>query len=283
MLTRLAGVATSWKTVWLLLAVGLLGSLFAIRALKSPSGSGRLRGTERAARGPELSPGLDGAPPEVREFLVRVLEETSEGGAGVTGYQFRHWERTGKPTNEALGIKAIPGVEPDEVIARVLDVDGYEGHITHVEVCRSLPEPARQTTEGVHCFQRINVPGVAKVQQKMVLIDAGTIRGYRLAYWYLLGPETEALDPKAGAAQRVQRRGVAGGPGGSRLRPEYLAKARRRERAAMGLVDLRRRPTGEPGRRGQHRRHGRVGEGAAWWPGPAMMSCSSASVLAWAP
>ena len=91
----------------------------------------------------------------------------------------------------------MPGIEPDEVITRVLDVNGYEGHITHVEDCRSLPVPARQTLEGVHCFQRISVPGVAKVQQKLVLVDAGTIKGYRLAYWYLLRPETEALDPKA--------------------------------------------------------------------------------------
>ena len=218
---------------------------------------------KRAARGQPRPPGLDGAPSEVREFLGRVLEELPEGGAGVTGYQFRHWEREGKPTHEALGIKAIPGVDPREVIARVMDVDGYEGNIAHVEACRSVRDPAPEPPESVHFFQRVSVPGVAKVQQELVLVDAGTIKGYRVAYWYLLGPETEALDPKAGRTQRVQRRGVAGGPGGGGLRPEYLAAAGRRERAAMGLVDLRRRRLGEGSRRGQHRRHGGVGEGAA--------------------
>ena len=129
-----------------------------------------------------------------------MLEELSERGEGVTGYQFRHWGREGKPTHEALGIKAIPGVDPRELIARVMDVDGYEGHIAHVEACRSLSDPAPETTERVHFFQRVSVPGVAKVQQELVLVDAGTIEGYRVAYWYLLGPETEALDPEAGRA-----------------------------------------------------------------------------------
>ena len=115
-----------------------------------------------------------------------------EGGAGVTGYQFRHWEREGKPTHEVLGIKAIPGVDPREVISRVMDVDQYEGHIAHVEACRSLRDQAPETLESVHFFQRINVPGVAKVQHELVLVDAGTLKGYRVAYWYLLGPETEA-------------------------------------------------------------------------------------------
>ena len=42
--------------------------------------------------------------------------------------------------------------------------------------------------------------------------------------------------------------------------------------AAMGLVDLRRRPAGEASGRGEHRRHGSVGEGAACeWAGPAVM------------
>ncbi len=192
-------MATFRKTTYLILALGLLGGLVAIWAPKTPPGSGRLKDNKHAARGPARPPGLGGAPPEVREFLERVLEKLSKGGAGVTGYQFRHWEREGKPTHEALGIKAIPGVDPREVIARVMDLDGYEGHIAHVEVCRSLRGPAPETLEWVHFFQRVSVPGVAKVQQELVLVDAGTIEGYRVAYWYLLGPETEALDPEAGA------------------------------------------------------------------------------------
>jgi hypothetical protein len=192
-------MAASRKATYLILALGLLGGLVAVRASKTPPGPGRLEDNERAARGPARPPGLGGAPAEVREFLGRVLEAIPEGGAGVAGYQFRHWERERKPTHEALGIKAVPGVEPRELIARVMDVDGYKGHIAHVEACRSLRKPSPEPLEGVRFFQRVSVPGVAKVQQELVLVDAGTIKGYRVAYWYLLGPETEALDPKAGA------------------------------------------------------------------------------------
>ena len=79
-----------------------------------------------------------------------MLEQLSEGGAGVTGYRFRHWERPGKPTHEVLGIKAIPGVDPREVI----------------------------------------------------------VAGYRVAYWYLLRPETEARAPRqALAASSTSGRG----------------------------------------------------------------------------
>ena len=80
-----------------------------------------------------------------------------------------------------------------------MDVDGYEGHIAHVETCRSLRDPAPERPESIHLFQRIKVPGVAKLQHELVLVDAGTLKGYRIAYWYLLGPETESLDPQAGA------------------------------------------------------------------------------------
>ncbi len=192
-------MVTFRKATYLILALGLLGGIVAVWAPKTPPGSGRLEDNERAARGPARPPGMDGAPPEVREFLGRVLAELSESGAAVTGYQFRHWEREGKPTHETLGIKAIPGVDPRELIARIIDVDGYEGHLALVEACRSLRDPARGTLERVHFFQRVSVPGVAKVQQELVLVDAGTIAGYRVAYWYLLGPETAALDPEAGA------------------------------------------------------------------------------------
>lgn len=55
---------------------------------------------------------LDEAPPEVREFLGRVLEKIPEGGKGAAGYQFLHWEREGKPTREAIGLKIVPAPSP---------------------------------------------------------------------------------------------------------------------------------------------------------------------------
>ncbi len=187
------------KAAYLVLSLGLFGGVIAIWVPKKSPGSGRLENNARAARITARPPGMGAAPPEVREFLGRVLAELAAGGAGVTHYQFRHWEHEGKPTHEALGIKAIPGVDPRELIARIIDVDGYEGHIAHVEACRSRRDPAREALHQVHFFQRVSVPGVAKVQHDLVLVDAGTIEGYRVAYWYLLGPETAALDSAAGA------------------------------------------------------------------------------------
>ena len=86
-------------------------------------------------------------------------------------------------------------------------------------------------------FQAISVPKVADVQQELKLVDAGTIKGYRVAYWYLLKDETDALDPKRGV-RSFQRRCVA-------YRPRVVgyafssAPSRRRECPSVGLPNLR--------------------------------------------
>lgn len=189
---------SSRRTItYLVLALGLLGSLAAL-ALRRPPGP-VATSPGRSARGPVPALGLDNAPPHVREFLGRVLAEVPDSGVGVQGYVFRHWERPGKPTHEALGLKALPGVDPRALLARVMDVDGYEGRIAHVAACRSVADPTFVPPGSVRFRQVVGVPGVARVQHELVMIDAGTIRGYRIAYWYLLDEETNALDPKAGA------------------------------------------------------------------------------------
>jgi hypothetical protein len=148
------------------------------------------------ARKPVGTSSMEGAPSEVREFLGRVLEKLPEGGAGVTGYQFSHWDWKGRPTQEAIGVKAIPGVDPEELVACIRNVDGYKGNIAHVEAVRSVPDPAFKPPEKVRFFEVISVPTVAWVQQELVLVDAGTVNGYRVVYWYLLKDKTSALDPK---------------------------------------------------------------------------------------
>ena len=55
------------------------------------------------------------------------MEKIPKGGARVRGYQFRDWEWKGRPTHEAVALKAIPDADPDELVARVMDVDGYVG------------------------------------------------------------------------------------------------------------------------------------------------------------
>jgi hypothetical protein len=191
-------VAASRKVTYLILLLGLLGGTVAAIAIRRrPEPPPAI--VTRMARKPVWPSPLDGAPSEVREFLGRVLAKIPAGDPPVTGYQFSHWEWADKPTHEAMGLKAIPGADPQEVIARVLDVDRYPGHIAHVEACRSVQDPTFIRPEEVHFFQVIRVPAVAKVQQELVLVDAGTVRGYRVAYWYLLKDQTRSLDPKVAA------------------------------------------------------------------------------------
>ncbi|QDV32594.1 hypothetical protein ElP_04290 [Tautonia plasticadhaerens] len=141
----------------------------------------------------------DEVPPEVREFLDRVLDHAPEAGTGVEGFRFSHWGHPGRPTRAAMGVKSVPGLDPDELIARVMDVDGYEGRIANVLSSRSRPDPGRPEEDSVRFSQRIQIPGIARVQQEAVLMDLGTIDGYRVACWYLLSEETGALNPRDGA------------------------------------------------------------------------------------
>ncbi len=191
-------MTASRKTTYLLVSLGLLAGILAALAPRPPREPGPTVVRHMALK-PVCPSGLDAAPPEVQEFLGRVLEKVPDNGSGVTGYQFSHWEWKGKPTHEAIGLKAIPGADPRALIARILDVDGYVAHIAHVEACRSVPDPAFTRPETVRFYQVISVPGVAKVQQDLVLVDAGTIKGYQVVYWYLLKDQTAALNPKAGA------------------------------------------------------------------------------------
>jgi hypothetical protein len=193
-------VAASRKVTYLSICVALvlLGGIVAVVASRLSPNPGPTV-SKPAARPPKQPSGLDGAPSEVREFLSRVLEKIPDGGTGVSGYQFQHWEWEGKSTQEAIGIKQIPGVDPQQFIARVMDVDHYQGNLAHVEACRSERDPAFSPPEKVRFYQIISVPGVAKVQHELGLVDAGTVKGYRLVYWYLLKDQTKALDPKVAA------------------------------------------------------------------------------------
>ncbi len=188
----------SRKLTYVIGSIGLLGGLLAALAPR-PSREADPTIVQHLAGKPVWPPEQDAAPPEVREFLDRVLEKLPDRGSGVRGYQFSHWEWAGKPTHEAIGLKAVPLADPQRLIDRVMDVDRYASHVAHVETCRSEPDPAFTRPEKVRFYQVINVPGVAKIQQVLVLVDGGTMKGYRVAYWYLLKDKTPSLDPKAGA------------------------------------------------------------------------------------
>lgn len=197
-------MSTFRNRTFLMLALGSMGvvvAIFARRSTPTPAATEARQALPsplvvREVHRPVMP---DPVPDEVQEFLDRVLEKIPYGGEGVASYQLHHWKWKDKPTHEAIGIKPVPDLEPEKLISRVMDVDGYLGNIAHVESCRSIQDSVRDSPDRVRFVQVVSVPGVAKVQQVLMLVDAGMMKGYRVAYWRLLEDETEELDPKDGA------------------------------------------------------------------------------------
>ncbi len=156
-------------------------------------------GPDPSLAAPSRPQGLSGAPPEVRDFLRRVLDALPPLNDPLLEPAFLHWPIEGKVTQESVLAKDVPRIEPDALIARVMDVNGYVGRIGYVEVSQVVDDSAFVLPGERRCLQRVRVPGITKVQHELVLVDAGLIDGYRVAYWYLLENETSALDPAVGA------------------------------------------------------------------------------------
>lgn len=132
-----------------------------------------------------------------REFLNRVLMKLPQGP--LNDYFFGSWNDSGKPTDEGVGLLPCPGVDPNNVIRRVLDVDHYVGNVGHVEECRAISDARFAAPEQVRFYQRIKIPILGSIHHELVLTDGGTVDGYRVAYWSCLDSETAALDGKRAA------------------------------------------------------------------------------------
>ncbi len=145
-----------------------------------------------------LLPGgaVAGPPADVTAFLNDIFARLP--AQTVTEYTFQSWERAGRPTSEGFGLAPI-GVDPEKVIARVMDVDHYVGNIDYVAECRTVRDSAYSPPQSVRFYQRVDVPMLGAVQHELVLVDGGTRNGYRYAYWYLLEEPTNALDTSKGA------------------------------------------------------------------------------------
>lgn len=131
------------------------------------------------------------------EFLDRVFQRIPS--TTPTQFRFEAWNHGGRPTAEGVGMLPVSGVDPEKLIARVMDVDHYIGNIDHVIASRSIQDSRFEGPEKVRFYQKINVPMLAKIHQELVLVDAGTRDGYRLAYWIMLDPETARLDSREAA------------------------------------------------------------------------------------
>lgn len=133
---------------------------------------------------------------EVNEFLARVLKYAPS--APPAQFQLHHWSHAGRPTEEAFGILAIPGLDPAKAIDAVMDVDHYVGNVDHVAVCRAVADARYTPPAAVRFYQRLDVPMLGAIHHELVLQRLGAHQGFQVAGWDILRKETDALSAKDG-------------------------------------------------------------------------------------
>jgi len=129
-----------------------------------------------------------------QEFIDRVLKRV--GNPNVTSFRFETWTIAGKPTAEGLGLLPVPGIDPQKLLARVMDLDHYVGPIPHVVESRTVVDARFQPPQQRRFYQRIKVPLIGELHQESVIALAGSQGGFEIAAWHLLDKETEALSTK---------------------------------------------------------------------------------------
>jgi hypothetical protein len=127
-------------------------------------------------------------------FVERVLPRLPV--SPPTDVVFHHWPHAGRPTDEAVGILAVPGADPQKVMDAVMDVDHYVGNVEHVAACRSTPDA--RFPGGVRFYQRVDLPLLGAMHHELVLHRLGTKNGWEVAAWHVLRAETDALSTKDG-------------------------------------------------------------------------------------
>jgi len=127
-------------------------------------------------------------------FVDRVLAHLSN--KSPSSFAFQSWKHGGRPTDEGFGIMPVAGVDPEKVIAAVMDVDHYVGNVQHVAECRSIQDSRYTPPEAVRFYQRVDIPVLGGVHHELVLHDLGEKGGFRVAAWHVLRAETDALSPK---------------------------------------------------------------------------------------
>lgn len=137
---------------------------------------------------------------EVHAFLNRVLKHAPSSPPAK--FELFHWAHAGRPTEEAFGILAIPGLDPQKAIDAVMDVDHYKGNIEHVAACRSTKDARYPTTgastDAVRFYQRVDVPLLGAIHHELVIQQLGSHQGFLVAGWDILAPETSVLNVKEG-------------------------------------------------------------------------------------
>ena len=141
---------------------------------------------------------------DTQALLDRVFQRVP-APSSVSSYQIHHWPQSGKPTEEAVGVLPVPGVDAEKLIARVMDVDNYVGNVPHVIESRSIQDPRFDGKSQIRFYQRVKIPVLGAIHYELVLKDGGERQGYRIAYWDFLEKETNALSSKKAARSQYNQ------------------------------------------------------------------------------
>lgn len=128
-------------------------------------------------------------------FVDRVFARLS---SEPSGFEFLHWNHDGRPTDEGFGLMPMSDVDPEKLVAAVLDVDGYVGNVDHVKECRSIADERFDGTQSKRFYQRIELPMLGTIHHELGISDLGEREGYRVVAWDVLRAETDALSAKQG-------------------------------------------------------------------------------------
>ena len=131
----------------------------------------------------------------LEDFLSRVNEHLP--GLSRDKFSNDSWRYQDRPTSEGLGLKPGVSVDPEKVVACILDVEAYKENVKYVE---EVTVTERGDNYVIYT-QKVKLPVLGGLQFSIKLEDLGEIDGYRVVGWNQDDARTEALDKKHGGAR----------------------------------------------------------------------------------
>mgnify|MGYP006377318873 FL=1 len=131
----------------------------------------------------------------LEDFLARVNEHLP--GLSRDKFSNDSWRYQDRPTSEGLGLKPGVSVDPEKVVACILDVEAYKENVKYVEEVTVT----ERGDNSVIYTQKVKLPVLGGLQFSIKLEDLGEIDGYRVVGWNQDDARTEALDKKHGGAR----------------------------------------------------------------------------------
>lgn len=134
--------------------------------------------------------------PGADAFLDRVFEKLAD--MPTDKFSTVSWRFESRPTSEGLGLKPGVSVDPDKMVARILDVEAYATNMKFVEECVISN---KVSDKEIVYVQRMKLPALGGVQVSLHIEDYGERNGWRVVAWNQDEPGTQALDKHHGGAR----------------------------------------------------------------------------------